>query len=75
MATPGTGLGGAAPPSGTMTKPTAPTPTRKTPRISVQSKGRISLGRKLPINPCMVLNVSAGGALLFAEKPVEEGTV
>jgi len=58
-----------------MTKPTAPTPTRKTPRISVQSKGRISLGRKLPINPCMVLNVSAGGALLFAEKPVEEGTV
>jgi hypothetical protein len=56
----------------TMTKPT---PTRKAPRISVQSSARISTGRKLPVNPCIVLNVSAGGALLYSDAPIDEGTI
>lgn len=54
---------------------TKPTPTRKAPRISVQSSARISTGRKVPVNPCIVLNVSAGGALLFSEAPIAEEMV
>lgn len=49
-----------------------PTPTRKAPRITVETKTRI--GAKAPIVQSTVLNVSAGGALIFTDTKQIEGT-
>ena len=52
-----------------------PTPTRQTPRINMQSTARISSGRNLPVTPCLVLNVSKGGALIFSGANIEPETI
>lgn len=49
-----------------------PTPTRKTPRITVETKTRI--GAKAPVVQSTVLNVSAGGALIYTDTKQVEGT-
>jgi hypothetical protein len=58
---------------GTQDAVPAATPTRKAPRIAVQSASRIVGDGKAAINRSMILNVSLGGALLFTHGTQKEG--
>jgi hypothetical protein len=53
----------------------AATPTRKAPRIAVQSSSQIVGEGKANVNRSMILNVSLGGALLFTHGPQKSGEV
>src|SRR5579875_2523089 len=53
----------------------APTPTRKAPRIAVQSDSRIGKDGKAPIYQSTVLNISMGGVLLFTHAPQKQDAV
>ncbi len=60
------------PPPPAMPEEGAPpaTPTRTTPRITVQSTGKLGKDKREPYLNCVVLNVSTGGTLLFS--PVKQ---
>lgn len=51
----------------------APLPTRRSPRITVEADTRIGAADKMPLFPSVVLNVSEGGALIFTHHQQREG--